>query len=439
MIPDAIRSIIDTPEFQRLRGTKQLGPTSFVFPGANHTRFEHSLGTYDLSLKYLGSLVNLPCFREICEPIDESIKYIVLSALLHDIGHYTFSHWIEEIGRLPNINISKHELRAKEVISTSAIKEMIENQWEVDAGCVFRIINNESTTDREILIHSIVEGIIGVDRVDYLIRDSVHCGIDYGRGIDIDRLLGSLHVDHESKKLCLTDKGMSCLQSIISCRNVMYKEIYWHKTVRACDAMLKRFLFEYAKEEIDDPGTIYEYLTSSDDYFIKTIYNKIQNDSKYRGISKLAQPFAFGGRSLYKQAFVYSVMTKTKEAQLTQNFFDKVIDTNSYATLVDWSEILAGKLGVSPTDIILETTPLEKEKEMPKLQDFRVWNVRKRRFEKYPDELTILNQQLDNYVHAYVFCAPEHYDDVTQLAKVSEPGKPSTLDSIFAEVYDAIK
>jgi len=364
--------------------------------------------------------------------------------LLHDIGHYTFSHWIEEIDKLPNdINISRHEFRAEEVISASKIKEMIEKQWEVDAGCVFRIIANivdKHTTDRELLIHSMIDSIIGVDRVDYLIRDSVHCGVDYGQGIDVDRLLGSLYVDHESKKLCLTDKGVSCLQSIISCRNVMYKEVYWHKTVRACDAMLKRLFFEYAKEGIDDPGTIYKYLISSDDYFIKTIYNKVQNNPEYRGISRLAQPFAFGGRSLYKPAFVYSIMTKTKENQGTQNFFDKVIRTSSYETLVKWSEILARTLGhgMLPTDIILERTPL-KEQEAPKLQDFRIWNVRKMRFESYPGELTNLNQQLDTYVQAYIFCAPEHYDYVTQLAKAPGPGKPSKLDLIFAEVHKEIR
>jgi HD superfamily phosphohydrolase len=441
LIPDAIRSIIDTPEFQRLRGTRQLGPTSFVFPGANHTRFEHSLGAYYLSLRYLDTLINLPHFREICEPVDQSIKYITLSALLHDIGHYIFSHWIEEIDALPNnIKISKHEPRAEEVISASKIMEIIKEQWGVDPECIFRIIANDVTTDKELLIHSIIDSIIGVDRVDYLIRDSVHCGVDYGRGIDVDRLLGSLYVDPDNKKLCLTDKGFSCLQSIISCRNVMYREVYWHKTVRSCDAMLKRLFYEYTKQGIDDPGTVYEYLNSSDDYFIKTIYNKVQNDQKYRGISKLAQPFAFDGRSLYKLAFVYSIMTKTKENQGTQNFFDDVIGMNSYGTSVKWSEILASKLGngMLPTDIILERTPL-KAQEAPKLQDFRIWNVRKRRFESYPNELNALNQQLDTYKQAYVFCAPEHYDYMTQLAKPSGTGVPSKLDLIFADVHKEIR
>jgi HD superfamily phosphohydrolase len=444
LLPEAVWSIIDTPEFQRLRGTRQLGPTSFVFPGANHTRFEHSLGAYDLSLRYLESLVNLPHFREICEPVDKSIKYVALSALLHDIGHYPFSHWIEEIDKLPNgIHISKHEVRAKEMISAGKIAEMIEREWKVDAECVYRIIANlvdGSTTEREILIHSMIDSIIGVDRVDYLTRDSIHCGVDYGRGIDVDRLLGSLYVDPDSKKLCLTDKGLSCLQSIISCRNVMYKEVYWHKTVRACDAMFKRFFFEYVTAGIDDAGRIYDYLTSSDDYFIKSVYDKARKDPEYSGIAKLALPFALGGRSLYKPAFVYSTMTKTNENQGTQNFFDRVIRTNSYSTLVEWSGTLAGLLGndMSPTDIILEKTPL-KEQEAPKVGDFRIWNARKKRFESYPSELNALNQQLDTYVQAYVFCNPDHYDYIRQLAKGPGRGKSSELDLIFSHMDEIIR
>lgn len=120
----------------------------------------------------------------------------------------------------------------------------------------------------------------------------------------------------------------------------------------------------------------------------------------------------------------------------TQNFFDKVIRTSSYGTLVKWSEILARTLGhgMSPTDIILERTPM-KEQEAPKLQDFRIWNVRKRRFESYPNELNALNQQLDTYVQAYVFCSPKYYDYMTQLAEPRGQGMPSKLDLIFAEVH----
>ena len=97
-----IRDVIDTEEFQRLRGVRQLGPTLFVFPGANHTRFEHSLGTYHLSLRYLERLLDLPDFRKSEKSMAKGIKFIVLAALLHDIGHYPYSHWIEEIDVFPN-------------------------------------------------------------------------------------------------------------------------------------------------------------------------------------------------------------------------------------------------------------------------------------------------------------------------------------------------
>src|SRR5437870_5575485 len=88
LVTKEVRGIIDTPEFQRLRGIRQLGPAFFVFPGANHTRFEHSLGTYSLALRYLERLLGFATFQSACEPLDETVKLTVLAALLHDIGHY---------------------------------------------------------------------------------------------------------------------------------------------------------------------------------------------------------------------------------------------------------------------------------------------------------------------------------------------------------------
>lgn len=107
LLTEEVCRIVDSPEFQRLRGVRQLGPIIFVFPGANHTRFEHSLGTYFLSLRYLDELTKLHAFRSLCYPMDEATKLIVLAALLHDIGHYPYSHWIEEMDEFPEF--PKHE------------------------------------------------------------------------------------------------------------------------------------------------------------------------------------------------------------------------------------------------------------------------------------------------------------------------------------------
>ena len=139
LLSKEIRAIIDTPQFQRLRGVRQLGPTIFVFPGANHTRFEHSLGAYFLALKYLEKLLSIPNFKSICEPIEDSIKLFTLSALLHDIGHYPYSHWIEEIEKFPNgMKLPTHEERAQEIICSGTIGEILHDEWRVDPKTLFR-------------------------------------------------------------------------------------------------------------------------------------------------------------------------------------------------------------------------------------------------------------------------------------------------------------
>jgi len=306
LLTEDVTDIIDTQEFQRLRGVRQLGPTMFVFPGANHTRFEHSLGTYDLTLKFLKQLLAFPRFRELCDPIDESIKLMVLAALLHDIGHYPYSHWIEEIDSWPRgVKFPHHEDRAMEIIGGGEIGEVIETGWRVDLKLLGQVITGKGAKGRTLMMNSIINSIIDVDKLDYLVRDSVHCGVSYGTGIDVERLLNSLHIVNTSDKICLTEKGRSALLSIISCRNIMYQEIYWHKTVRACDAMFKRFMFEYIKAQINSISEIKPLFYKSDDEFINTLYNRAAEHKRkgYKGefkLERLISPFAYKGRKLYK-------------------------------------------------------------------------------------------------------------------------------------------
>lgn len=431
LLSEEVRRIVDTPEFQRLRGVRQLGPTIFVFPGANHTRYEHSMGTYFLSLRYLERLLELSTFRELCEPVDETIKLILLSSLLHDIGHYPYSHWIEEIDQFSNgIKFPSHEKRAKEIIHSDNIRKLIVEEWELDPETLSNIIAGEHVKGKGVLINSIIDSVIDTDKIDYLVRDSIHCGVEYGKGIDVERLLDSLYMDQNNYKICLTEKGRSCLLSILTCRNVMYQEIYWHKTVRACDAMFKRFFYEYIKERIDDVETIKSYFASSDDYFIGELYRKAKSNED---LAQLIIPFAFKGRSLYKPAYIFYRATASEEMVDTKNFFTKVLDPQPYSNLVDLSDNLAEKLkqyipSIKTLDIIIEKTPVELQHEVYKFDGFRIWNRRKKRFESPPSEINPLNQYLTNNMQAYIFCNPRYYDDLRKLAIENK------LDNILGEL-----
>lgn len=434
LLTKEVIEIIDTPQFQRLRGVRQLGPTMFVFPGANHTRFEHSLGTYFLSLKYLEQLLSNADFREACYDLDKSIKLVVLSALLHDIGHYPYSHWVEEIDKFPNnITLLNHERRSEHILNSGEIESIIRNKWGIQIDEITSLISDE--TDNR-LLNSIINSVIDVDKLDYLIRDSIHCGVEYGRGIDTERLLDSLYIDKEQNWICLTEKGRSAVSSILSTRNIMFREIYWHKTVRACEAMFKRFFYEYISVELDNFGEekmkknmdiLFSY---SDDMFTSTLYEWAES-AKNKKLMKLIQPFAYRGRNnIYKPAYIY-FEHDAKEARTTSTFFKSLFEC-TYSELMDKSNMLAVRLKkhikeIDVYDIILETTPL-KNSDRYLLDGFNMYNLRKKRYDTYPKEIATLNDYLSNNRQAYVFCNPRFYKEIKYLADTGE------LQEVFGEI-----
>lgn len=425
LLTKEIRSIIDTSEFQRLRGVRQLGPTMFVFPGANHTRFEHSLGVYYLSMRYLQKLFNLSHFKSKCDPIDNSIKKIILTALLHDIGHYPYSHWIEEIKELPNhIKLKHHEERAKDILTTGNICKVIEEVWEIDPNDISNLITSNSNNQ---LINSFINSVVDSDKLDYLVRDSIHCGVDYGKGIDLERIIDSLYVDERSSKICLTEKGRSSLISILATRNIMYQEVYWHKTVRASDAMFKKFFYVYVKSNAaeDKERTLRdlkELLNRTDDEFINHLYHWAYNFK--HDIVDLVKPFAYKGRNtLFKPAFVY-YSRNTTDSPKVHNYFRKVFGL-SYSQLLEQSENLVSLMksylpDITTHDIILERTPIKTENEKYLLDGFNIYNTKKGIFENHPTEIESLNNYLDNNKQAYIFCHPKYYEKIRELFLVKD-------------------
>ena len=422
LLTEGIRRVIDSPEFQRLRGVRQLGPTMFVFPGANHTRFEHLLGCYSLALRYIERLSKIPHFEDYFEPVAESTRLVVLSALLHDIGHYPYSHWIEEIdkGSIPKgYDFPRHEERARSILcgEDSRIGRLLADQWSIDPSDIADVIERKSAPDS--LINSFTNSIVDVDKLDYLVRDSVHCGVHYGEGIDTERFLDSLWIDPSTNKICVTEKGKSALQSIISCRNNMYQEVYWHKTVRAGQAMFKRFFYEYLMAGIDDLKALERYFGYADDYFVNVLWNRSTTTRKDLG--GLISPFAFRGRVLYKPAYVFYFGQQAGEPPEVRTFFRERVARANYSELVKLGESLANELvkkipGVTPLDVIIDRTPIREEHERSHLEGFRTWNTKKSRWEECPPSLRTLNNYLGENQQAYVFCNPKYYGQFRELA-----------------------
>jgi HD superfamily phosphohydrolase len=207
--------IINTPEMQRLRYIRQLDMAYLIFPGANHTRFEHSLGTMQVT-KELAHSIN-----------SEKVKEFSYVGLLHDIGHGPFSHLTEDA--MKKYLKKGHEQIGEETIGNSEIKDILS-----DSGMSVKKILSYFREAEKI---DIVGGTLGSDRIDYLMRDSHYTGVAYGI-IEYDRL--KCTVISCKNKLAITESGISAAESVLIARYFMYSNIYSHHAKIIASKMLQR-------------------------------------------------------------------------------------------------------------------------------------------------------------------------------------------------------
>lgn len=221
---------LDTPTVQRLRHVRQLGHAFLVYPGATHSRFEHALGAYHLTRRALASLDERGDLADVSE---EERLAVRLAALLHDIGHYPFSHALEEAGFTHHETLGAARLRTGELgdvlrdIGGDALIEAI-------AG----LIQGTSSSP----LAGLISGSIDLDKLDYLSRDAQMCGVPYGQ-VDVDRLLASislLSAPDGSREVGVQEKGTSALESLLFAKYQMYRNVYWHHAVRSATCMFKR-------------------------------------------------------------------------------------------------------------------------------------------------------------------------------------------------------
>ena len=233
-----VRQILDTREFRRLAKISQLGLVALVYPAAHHTRSEHSLGVYRLALLFLKRLARDPRFVEAVTPADAEL--LLVAALLHDLGHWPFCHPIEDI-RLPSV--PTHELFANSFLLEGEIADALRDDWNINPRDVVSLLSGKPATRKAKILHSILSGPIDIDKMDYLMRDSLHAGVPYGRHFDQQRLIGSLCLNEAGDALAITEKGRTAAEMMVFSRYVMFSEVYWHHTVRAATAMLQRAFY----------------------------------------------------------------------------------------------------------------------------------------------------------------------------------------------------
>ena len=235
-----VRALVDTTEFQRLSQITQLGLVSRVYPGARHTRFEHALGVFNNSLKYLWQLGHDPRFTEIVDT--GSAELLMVAALLHDLGHWPFCHPIEDLG-LPGF--SPHEELAEAFLAPgSELADVLKSEWGIESRDVLDILTTKTNSPPRQLLRSILSGPIDIDKLDYLERDSLHSGVPYGRHFDKQRLIQSLILNEQGNGLAITSKGKTAAELMVFARYVMFSEVYWHHAVRAATSMFARAFYE---------------------------------------------------------------------------------------------------------------------------------------------------------------------------------------------------
>lgn len=233
--------LISTPAFLRLQQVKQLGFVYRIWPGATHTRYEHSLGCYHLAVRALRALSQRGTDGGLDGVPLSSVQALVVAALLHDIGHYPYSHTIEELGH----PIVKHEQVGRSLIEKGEIADILEQDYQLSPERVADFIDPPRSRTRhpgDELLGQLLSGALDVDKLDYLPRDARACNVPYG-GVDVSRLLGSLRVHPQVQgqpRLVVTHKGISPLHSLLHARQEMFDNIYWHHTSRALQIMLMR-------------------------------------------------------------------------------------------------------------------------------------------------------------------------------------------------------
>lgn len=255
--------LMDTPPVQRLRRIKQLGFTNLVYPGANHSRFEHSIGTMHIASNIADSV-----------GLDEHTKKMIRScALLHDVGHGPFSHVSEGVLDTP------HEYLTSKVIEESEILDILTEMF--DPQEIIDIIHGKGP------LGHIISSELDADRMDYLLRDSYYTGVAYGT-IDVERLISSMKLE---ENLIIGSKGIQAAESALIARYQMYPSVYQHHTTRIVNSMFRRCMKWLFEAGIVDSKTIYEYddaditvIARSQEGRIKDIINRLDNRDLFKRV-----------------------------------------------------------------------------------------------------------------------------------------------------------
>ncbi|WP_292466961.1 HD domain-containing protein [Methanolobus sp.] len=362
-------SIIDSPQVQRLRRISQLGLSNLVYPGANHSRFEHSLGVMHLATMLTNKIDSIS---------DDEKEELRIAALLHDIGHGPFSHVTE--GLTKHYTRKRHEdvrdiLRAGElgeVLNENGLNPAsIENhiQGKTDLG---KILNSE----------------IDVDRMDYLVRDSHYTGVAFGL-VDHVRLINEMKF--YENKLVVTAGGVKAAESLLVSRFLMHPSVYYHHVSRIAETMFIRAVDDLIQKEALNPFDLRKMNDSR-------VFEMIRNDDGYAG--ELAQ--RLDNRKLYKRA-LYVGFDEVGEGVLRHRRNIKRVEAE-----------IAEDVGIEAESVLID---IPKSPEIAEMKALVKINHRMVRLDEASNIVATLEQaHFDNWKMG-VYTPKEHREDVAKAAR----------------------
>ncbi len=339
-----VRAIVDTAEFQRLAHITQLGLASKVYPGATHTRFEHALGVFSNACRYLWQLGKDPRFAAVVTP--HHAEVLLTAALLHDIGHWPFCHPIEDMD-LPDVPTHEH-FAAVFLGRDRELSQVLREAWQVEPAEVLDLLHPATDSPALRLMRSILSGPIDIDKLDYLERDSLHCGVPYGRNFDRERLIQSLVVNAAGDGLAISSKGKTAAELMVFARYVMFTEVYWHHAVRSATCMLARSFAEL-HGRLDLP----QLFELREPEFIATLLRYAANTPVATLLDGLFGP----RRRLHKRVaeFSYEQAPQVYRSYAGQPFEQVLTAAERFRVALPFV--------IGPTDVLIDAPPVQKEVE----------------------------------------------------------------------------
>ena len=333
-LTDIEAKIINSEPYQRLRRIKQLSGAHYVYPTAEHTRFGHCIG-----VMYVAGLLGKRLLGRL-ELGDDVLQDVRLAGLLHDIGHGPFSHVFEEC--LVERRGLNHEDVTEWIIRDSIVGDLLEDGG-VSKNRIADLVRGRRTTKTDSVVSGIVAGQVDADKMDYLIRDSFYCGVNYGL-VDIHRLINSIEIA-KNLELQFDLAARGALEAFLVARYEMFLNVYYHKTVRSVEVMLIQLInaadnvLNLTKFETPD-----EFLALDDMSLVSKI-RRINPDESDDAKEAAKMMNLLDSRVLYKSAFekvlhtgdrfVSKILTKKKVRESIKDEIAEIAKVPANEVIVD--------------------------------------------------------------------------------------------------------